>query len=196
MRKLIVLTAAVLMVAIALPVFSQDFEIGVSWTPVPGKEEEGRIAEEEGMDSIFGFHFGYCWWSIFYASLDSLVMPPPIIQDWTGYYRPGFLNLLDVGVRLFIGPVVGYAELGVNNIYVYKQGEDNLDAAGLGANLRLGLGLKYKMLGVNVSGTSVFPSVSFMLDVLKGLASDQTRNLSLQMIKEGLVPSLNLVLYF
>jgi hypothetical protein len=192
MRK-VVLAAAVLLLIFAAPAFANELELGLSWTPLPGADKN---AEEGQLDSITGFHIAYNWWSIMYASWDSLVMPPFIIQDWTGYRRPGFLNLYDVGIRIVLGPVVGYATLGMNNVYVYKQKE----LAGLennfGANLRLGAGLKFNWWGINLSGTAVFPSFQYMVNTLKGLAAKSTSDVALSKIGDALVPSINVTFYF
>jgi hypothetical protein len=178
---------------LAVPAFSNELELGLSWTPLPGADQNSPEGE---LDSITGFHIAYNWWAVMYASWDSLVMPPFIIQEWTGYKRPGFLNLYNIGVRFTLGPVVGYATAGMNNIYVYKQeqlgGIDN----NFGANLRLGAGLKFNWWGINLSGTAVFPTFDYMVNTLKGLAAESTRNVSLAKIGDALVPSINLTFYF
>ena len=207
MKKLAILIAVAVMITIAIPAFSADqWELGLSWTPIPGEEQSAKAQDEGEMDSITGFHFGYIWWHIGYATWDALVMPPSIIEGMTGYqddsgnwqpgyYRPGFLNLFDVGGRLNIGPFVGSAEVGINNIYVY-QGEQPVDYKGdFGANLRLGVGLKFNWWGISVTGTSVFPSFRKMTHVIGGLFSSDNRDWALGEIQDGLVPSILLVLY-
>ncbi len=185
-RILIVLLIGIVMFLVAAPAFSEQWELGISVTPVPGKEEDNMLA---------GFHFGYKWWYIWYATWDSIVLPPWIIQDWTGYVRPGFLNMFDAGVHLNLGPFIGYTELGVNYLYLYKQAEDNIKAGGGGVNLRVGAGLKFNWWGLNLSGTAVFPSFSDLGRVLKGLVSEKTRELAFDALLRQLVPSINLVLY-
>lgn len=192
MRKAI-LVAAVLIVVLAVPTFSNELELGLSWTPLPGADQNAE--EEAELDSITGFHIAYNWWAVMYASWDSLVMPPFIIQEWTGYKRPGFLNLYDVGLRITLGPIVTYLTVGMNNVYVYKQDQVGFEN-NLGANLRLGAGLKFGWWGVNASGTAVFPSFEYMGNTLKGLASDATREIAVGKIVDALVPSINLTLYF
>jgi hypothetical protein len=132
---------------------------------------------------------------ILYASWDALVVPPTIIEEWTGRFRPGYLNLYDAGLRFSIGPVIAYAEIGLNSVYVYKQDSIGFDP-NFGANLRLGVGARFGWVGVNVSGTSVFPSFDYMIGTLKGLVSDTYRKDSLEKIKDTLVPSLNVTMYF
>jgi hypothetical protein len=191
MRKTLVVTAVLLMFALAVPAFSNELELGMSWTPLPGADES-----TEELDSITGFHVGYSFFRILYASWDSLVMPPFIIREWTGYNRPGFLNLYDAGIRLVLGPVLGYATVGVNNVYVYKQEELPSFEDAVGVNLRLGLGLKFNWWGVNVSGTAVFPNFDYMTSTLQGLVPEETRDIALQKIADVLVPSLNFAVYF
>ncbi len=207
MKKLTILIVIAVMITFAVPVFSADqWEIGLSWTPIPGGDQSTKSKDEGGMDSITGFHFGYIWWHIGYATWDALVMPPFIIAGMTsyqddqgnwqpGYYRPGFLNLFDVGGRLNIGPFVASAEMGINNIYIY-QGDSPVEYSGdFGANLRLGAGLKFDWWGVSVTGTSVFPSFKKMIHVVGGLFSSDNRRWSINEIKGGLIPSILLVLY-
>lgn len=202
MKKLTILIVIAVMITFTMPVFSADqWELGISWTPVPKQSDR-----QENMDSITGFHFGYIWWHIGYITWDALVMPPSIIAGMTsyvdkdgnwqpGYLRPGFLNLFDAGARLNIGPFVGSAEVGINSIYVY-QGDNPVDYNGdFGANLRIGLGLKFNWWGVSVTGTSVFPSFKKMTHVLGGLLTTENRDWALNEIKDGLVPSILVVLY-
>jgi hypothetical protein len=115
------------------------------------------------------------------------------IGDLTGAYRPGFLNLFDGGLRIILGPIVGIVEAGVNNVYVYKQG--TTAARGLGANLRVGLGLKFKWWGITATGTSVFPDMQTLFNTVKGLVSPETRNWAFSQITSGLYPSLLAVIY-
>lgn len=185
MRKLIV--AILLVAVVALPGFSLGVELGVSVTPIPA-------GDGGDVEMAFGSHIGISPFAILYASWDALVMPPGVIGSWTGYYRPGFLNLFDAGLRLVLGPIVVLAEIGVNNVYVYKQGTE--DIAGLGANLRLGAGLKFGMWGVTLTGTSVFPTMEALIDTLKGLVADESRNWAVEQLVSGLVPSLMAVIYF
>lgn len=197
MKKLLVLLAALLLVAIAVPAAFADVELGISATP--------GIKTDSGQDqTITGFHIGYNW-GILYGSWDALAMPAVLVSNMTGYwddvnqfyvsgpYVPGFLNLYDVGLRIVLQPFLLYTELGVNNLYVYK----NLGNGGsFGANLRLGAGLKFGFWGVNVSGTAVFSSFGLMADTLKKLVAESTRQEAISQIGQGLVPSINLTFYF
>ena len=127
MRRLLILTCVLLLGAVFVaPTFSSDWEFGISWTPVPG-EDTGR-SEDEELESITGFHVAYSPWAILYASWDALVLPAQSISGMTGYYdeekdewtegfyRPGYLNLFDAGIRLVLGPVLVAAQVGANNI--------------------------------------------------------------------------------
>ncbi len=192
MRKTVLFVALLaLAVFVATPAFA-EMELGLSWTPVPGNDN----SPDAQMESITGFHVGYQWWGIFYASWDSLVMPPEIINSFTGFQRPGFLNLFNAGLRLRIGPIIGYATLGTNNIYVYRQAElENFDPS-FGANLRAGVGLKFNWWGINVSGTSVFPSFERLTQTLAALGDPDTQQIAIDKIVDGLVPSINLTFYF
>jgi hypothetical protein len=201
MRKLII---ALLMIAVlAIPAFSIGWEVGMSATVAPSGDREGNI------DPIIGFHVGISPIAILYASWDALALPPNMIQGMTGYvdpesgawiqgpYRPGFLNLFDVGFRFILGPVVLTAEVGTNNIYVYRQAELPEGGGGnWGANLRLGAGAKFGFWGVGLSGTAVFPSFGAMIEVFRQLGSEANRQWALDQIVNGLVPSLTATLYF
>jgi hypothetical protein len=181
----------VLAMLVVTPAFA-ELELGLSWTPVPADEKD----PEADLGSIVGFHVAYQWWGIFYATWEALVMPDDIINEFTGYQRPGFLNLFDLGFRLRIGPVIGYATVGTNNIYVYRQQELDSFDPGFGANLRLGAGLRFGWWGVNASGTSVFPSFERMTQTLGALGKAETRDIALEKIVDGLIWSVNLTFYF
>jgi hypothetical protein len=190
MRKIVLITALLALV-MAMPVFA-DIEIGASWTPVLADEK----SSSEDLESITGFHLGYQWWGIFYATWDSLIMPPDIINGLVGYQRPGFLNLIDAGITIRIGPIVTYVTAGINNVYVYKQEELSGYEPEFGANLRAGAGLKFGWWGVNVSGTAVFASFERMAQTLAALGDDATRDIAFEKIVDGLIPSVNVTLYF
>jgi hypothetical protein len=201
MKKLLVPLAVMMLLALAVPAAFAEVELGMSWTPF--NNPNAAATDPSKNDSITGFHVGYSWF-ILYASWDSLAMPAFWMEMATtyvdpntglfvpGYRLPGFLNLYDVGIKLVLQPFLMYAEIGTNSLYVY--GGQQFDQ--VGANLRLGAGLKFGWWGLNISGTSVFASMSDLGAVLKGLGSDTTRSWSVKQITEGLVPSLNLTFYF
>jgi hypothetical protein len=201
MKKLLVPLAVLLLLALAVPAAFAEVELGMSWTPfsnpnaVPGDPSKN--------DSITGFHVAYSWF-ILYGSWDALAMPAFWVQQATsfndptsgayipGFNVPGFLNLYDEGVRIYLRPFIGYAEAGVNSLYVYGGQTFNR----VGANLRLGAGVRFGFWGLNLSGTSVFASTDDLVGVLKALGSDKTRGWAVKQITDGLVPSLNLAFYF
>ena len=190
MRKIVLITALLALV-MAMPMFA-EIEIGASWSPNFADPDKA----DDTLDSITGFHLGYRWWGIFYATWDSLIMPPDAINNLVGYQRPGYLNLIDAGITIRLGPIVTYVTAGVNNVYVYKQDELSGFESEFGANLRLGAGLKFDWWGVNVSGTSVFASFERMAQTLAALGDDATRNIAAEKIVDGLIPSINVTLYF
>lgn len=192
MRKAAFIFTALLLLSMTIPGYSDTIEIGLSWTPIM----DDAVGADDEFDAISGFHFGYVWWGFLYASLDALVMPPTIIQNWTGFYRPGFLNLYDVGVTFYLHPFTFYGELGLNNVYVYKQGSSQALKNNFGANLRIGGGLRWGWIGINLSGTAVFHSFKSMADTLKELVPPDSRDRAAEKIGNAIVPSLNVVLYF
>jgi hypothetical protein len=193
MRKWII---ALMMIAVlTIPAFSIGWEVGLSAT-ISQSGGSGREGEEGGAKPIIGLHVGISPLAILYASVDSLMLPSAAIEGMTGRFRPGFLNLIDAGIRLILGPVVVLVEAGVNNIYVYKQDELGEEGVNWGANMRLGLGLKFGWWGVTATGTVLFASFQSMIDTFSKLGSDSNRNSALEDIKDGLVPSLMAVIYF
>jgi len=199
MRKLVI---ALLMIAVlTIPAFSIGWEVGMHATVVPSGDGQG------GVDPVFGFHVGISPIAILYASWDAIALPPFMIQGMTGktaddgrwiegYYRPGFLNMFDVGFRFLLGPVAIFTTVGTNNIYVYRQAEIEGGGGSWGANLRLGGGLKMGFWGVSATGTVIFPSFGNMIEVFRQLGSEQNREWALGQIVNGLVPSLMATLYF
>ena len=197
MRKSVLLVALVLLaMLVATPAFA-ELELGLSWTPVPADTEDKNATEDEEFESMTGFHVGYAFWGIFYGSWDALVMPPRLIKGFTGYSFPGFLNLFDAGIRLRIGPVITYVTAGINNLYVYRQAELGQIEASVGANLRVGAGVKFGWWGVNVSGTAVFDTFKDLTQTVVAIAGDDLeRQTALDKIVNGLIPSLNATLHF
>jgi hypothetical protein len=181
---------------VATPAFA-EVELGLSWTPVPADSEDKNAAEDEELESMMGFHVGYGFWGIFYGSWDALVMPPRTIEGFTGFERPGFLNLFNAGIRLSLGPVIAYVTAGINNLYVYRQAELGQIDSSVGANLRLGAGARFDWWGVNVSGTAVFDTFKDLTQTVAAIAGDELkRQTALDKIVNGLIPSLNVTFYF
>ena len=192
MRKAAFLLTALLLLFMTVQAYSDEIELGLSWTPVM----DDAVSADDEVDSIRGFHLGYVMWGFVYFSWDALVMPPSIIQNWTGFYRPGFLNLYDVGVTFYFKPFTFYGELGLNNVYVYRQGSNQALKNNFGANLRIGGGLKWDWIGVNLSGTAVFHSFESMAATLAELVRSDSSDRAAEKIGNAIVPSLNVVLYF
>jgi hypothetical protein len=201
MRKTVLAVAAVLLLVMVTPAFSDELELGLSWTPIPG--ENTSRTEEEELESMTGFHIGYSTLAILYGSWESLVLPPSLAFEMTsyvdeetgeytgGYYRPGFLNLYDVGIRISIQPIVGFIMIGTNNIWIYKEGI----VGSFGANMRVGIGVRTDWFGVTLTGTSVFPSMAKLAGTFKGLFSEANREWALKELTSGLVPSILAILY-
>jgi hypothetical protein len=204
MRKVLLPLIIGILLALSTPVFA-EIEIGGSFTPAEflllANEEaqalEAFLGAADDFDMIFGFHIGYSWWWLFYASWDAMVMPPWWIYTTTsaggksGLYRPGFLNLIDVGVRPTIGPVMILAEAGINNIYIYKQ-EDLAVSGGelsLGINLRLGAGLLFDWWSIVVTGTAVFAQFDDMVTVLQGVVDQNPK--AIRYLINNLIPSIS-----
>lgn len=200
MKRFVILIAALWLLFLASPIFA-EIEIGASLTPASYmKGEDAKDFEDfqdkEGSflaDMIFGFHFGYSWWWLFYASWDSYVMPPWWIMGQTGQYKPGFLNLIDLGVRPAIGPILIMAEVGVNHMYLHGQ-DDDPEVEGdvdFGANLRLGAGLKFGWWSLTASGTCVFVDFDTMTNTLQQLGEGGKRaEDATQKLLATLIPSL------
>jgi len=193
MKKILLPLAAIALLAMATPAFA-DWEFGLSWTPTSQGTVNGSAT---GLDSILGFHVGYGFWYVGYASWDALALPNFMTYNITGsYYVPSFLNMYDVGLRFILGPVVGFATLGVNNLWVYDVGVTGMD--GIGANIRVGAGLKFDWWGITLSGMNVYSSFGRAAQTVGGLfsGSEATRNSSLSAITDGLLWSAGVTFYF
>ena len=194
MRKLVLLAAVATLICLVSPLWSNESELGISLFPINwgNEDNEGTMITDDDEAFInnwlFGFHIARSW-GLFYASWDSFVLPPHVIQDITtlieddvvvreGFYRPGFVNFFDFGLRLsLLNVLVGFAEIGVNTLYMYKQDElpEDQRPGKFGANLRLGAGLRVnESFGITLTGTALFPIFNKMLDVLGNLASEDS----------------------
>ena len=173
--------AVILILAMVIPAAAGQIELGVSITPLIAEEDTNDPnydpANEQG-SMLPGFHVGYRFAWIGFISWDSYVMPPEYITDMTGTYnedtdyyqpgpfRPGFLNTWNLGIKLVLGPLVGYSTVGVNSIYVYKQAEYEYMGeefkSDFGANWKIGAGLKLGVWGLTLDLMALFPSVFIM----------------------------------
>jgi hypothetical protein len=206
-----ILIPVVALALLATPAFAQ-FDLGLTAT-VPLAATADPSAQVEALP---GFHFGYGFLWLFYGSLDSIVLGPQTVQSMTkrvqelegggiyetaGYYRPGFLNLADVGARLIIGPFVAAAQFGLNSLYIYKQQEilaENPNfQSGFGANFQVTGGLRFGFWGVSVIGTAVFPDMTSAIRSVSRLVanSEAERTLAFNQIVQRMIPTLAVVLY-
>jgi hypothetical protein len=193
----------------AIPVVA-EMELGIGLAPPIGSAPEGA---RKGFfeDSTKIFHAGYSFAWLFYASYDALVLPPYAVSQMTGvidsgtgswspgYYRPGFLNTFNLGMRPRIGPVMISASVGANSLYVFRQGPDELKVPPVGVNMRVGAGFKLaKHLGFMVSATSVFSDFSDMTSTLKALTGSDSflQQKAKDRILNNLFPSAVLSLHF
>ena len=201
MKKLIVPLAVIALLALAVPAAFAEWELGVGFSPAQNQAS----TDPSAYDGILNFHVGYSW-SILYFSWDAFAMPDywvfnatTYIDPANGYYYPGFdvpgfLNLFDVGIKLVIKPIIGYAEIGTNLLYLYggQIYKDPSGSLGVGINGRLGVGVKFGFWGVNISGTQVFASWTDLRAALdQAFHHGNTRELT-----DGSVLSLNFALYF
>jgi hypothetical protein len=201
MKKLMVPLAVIALMALAVPAAFAEWELGIGISPA-----QNQISTTPGaVDGILNFHVGYSW-SILYASWDAFAMPSYWVYNATtyidpvnGWYYPGidvpgFLNLFDVGIKIVIKPVIAYAEIGTNLLYLYggQIYKDPSGALGVGVNGRLGAGVKFGFWGVNISGTQVFATWNDLKSALdQAFHHGNTRDLT-----DGSVLSLNFSLYF
>jgi len=180
MRKGIIL-AALLAVMVAAPAIA-ELELGFGIAPPIGDIPAGAEGETFFDDATKVLHAGYSFLWLFYACYDGLVLPPYAVSSMTstldtstgsyssGYYRPGFLNTFSLGIRPRIGPFSIMAAVGINQLYVYKEGEDELDIPPVGVHLKLGAGFRFaKWLGISVTGTTVFSDFDSLSATLEAL---------------------------
>jgi hypothetical protein len=183
MKRFLIPFIVVLLLALAVPAFA-DWEFGVSGTP--------QLNPVEGnVEFLTGYHLGYTV-SIFAASLDSIAVPSWLIAEWSNYTVPGFLNLFDLGVKLYFRPLIVYAEAGINNLYIYQVGM----LPGLGANLRVGAGLRFGWWGIDLAGTETFPSWDALQKQVGGLFNADMQAAAFNQIVQQLVPSVQFNFYF
>jgi len=200
MKKLLLPLAAILLLALAVPAFA-DWELGMGITPAQNKTS----TDPNAVDGIINFHVGYALWILYFA-WDAYAMPDYWVYNATsytdptnGYFYPGsdvpgFLNTFDVGVRLYLRPILVYGTIGTNLLYeyggtIYKDPNGN---PGVGVNARLGAGVRFGFWGVNISGTQVFATWNDM----RGAFDQAFHHNNLGALTDGSVLSLNVALYF
>ncbi len=201
--------AVILILAMIIPAFADQIELGMSLTPLAPDKNSYNGEQQESM--LPGFHVGYRFAFLGYLSWDSYVMPPEYITDMTatydsatgtympGPFRPGFLNTWNLGLKLVLGPLVGYSTVGVNTIYVYKQDEYQYDGkdfnSNFGANWKVGAGLKFGNWGLTLDMMALFPSFDSMQKDLSDLFSDDKQLSTAAEEKIKFIPSLVATLY-
>lgn len=183
-----------------------EFELGFGIAPP--LSETDQTTEYQGFfyTNTAILHAGYSFAWLFYASVDAMILPPAAVSGLTGYldpvtgtyrngvFRPGILNLIDVGIRPRIGGLMLMVSTGINSLYVYNQEELSADQTfnpSLGVNLRAGVGLKLgKHLGVMVSATTVFNDFDSMIGTLQALgAGGDTAALAQDRLLSNLYPA-------
>ena len=179
--------ALLLLLLVSSPIFSiieEETDVGVSFMPA---------TEDVFLDSgLVGLHIAHRFAHVLYASWDALISPPKMVQSWTtsektdhhgtkliipGVYRPGFLNLFDFGLGLPIGPAFISAQAGINYLYILEQfrlAEINQGGA-LGANVRVGAGIRFDEWAIIANGTVVFPSIQSALQTITDLGTTGAR---------------------
>jgi hypothetical protein len=194
MKKLLVPLAAILLLALAVPAAFSEAELGIGLTP----GQVGGPPDPNNVDPIINFHVGWNW-SILYLSWDAYAMPDYWVYNNTTYIDPstgytiygqnvpGFLNMFDIGVKIVLRPFVGYAEAGPNLLYL--RGGDMYGRVGV--NFRVGGGVKFGFWGINLSGTQVFASGQDL-----NAAFHQAAHGDWSYLTQGMVPTLNFVIYF
>ncbi|QEN06140.1 hypothetical protein EW093_16080 [Thiospirochaeta perfilievii] len=205
-KKIAVLITLVLL---STTIFA-EIELGLSFTPgdVLVTEETAAAMQWVGADStsdesLLGFHFGYSFWWLFYASYDSLIVPPWFVYQTTTYTEadgtpvsginaPGFMNFLDFGIRPKIGPIYLLATIGFNDLYIHSQYEQ-VEDAGLGVNLRIGAGYQFGAFSINFTGTSMFNSFDQLSATMSRL-SDQEPG-AMDDFMSRIIPSIGFVLH-
>ena len=187
-----------------------EIELGMSFTPgevlvTPETAAAMQFigAEESTSSSILGFHLGYSFAWLFYASFDSLIVPPWWIYQTTSYTSadgvaysginaPGYINFFDVGIRPSIGPLYILATAGFNTLYIHS-GYEQLSDNSLGVNMRIGIGLKFDAFSINITGTSIFNNFDQLTSTVNKIyKQDQTAT---DDFLSTLIPSIGFVLH-
>lgn len=201
-----------LIAVISAPLFA-EFELGFGFAPSfirPDEAEGNDVAEDDFFENSFKtLHLGYRFWGIMYFSLDSIIMPPAVTEYFTsssdgeyytmGVYRPAMINLYDLGLQFRLWDLVLQAQMGVNKLHIYRQ-EDLGDRynTNLGANLKLGLGLRFgRHFGLVGNLYSVQSSLDEAFDVLGDLTSDDEliRQAAKDKLSSQTIASIMLVMY-
>jgi hypothetical protein len=216
-RKLLIFMAIAGLLLSAAPVFADlEWELGVGITPIGA--EEGAKGDSFLEQMMLSGHVGCSFMWLFYGSVDAIILPPMMTQRLSGklehdeegnpylaggYFQPGYLNLFDVGIRPRIGPILAFAEIGANSLYVYKQAEQQLELPPVGFNARAGVGVVLKKRwGITASGTVVFQEFEALTETFSTLftamseGDDFVQDQIIDFLIDNLVPTLTFNLYF
>jgi hypothetical protein len=192
MKKTILLLAGFMLLASVA--WSDELELGIGAAAQQQDPLATTQTDPSQSNSLYILRAAYGWLSFINFSLDSIVLPPSSVEKMTakvtldgvtgnnsviqGIYRPGMINLVDVGIKfaLFNKLVMG-VQVGVNSLYIYRMNEDKDLFAGidtnLGANIKVTTGWKFTdNLGVEIAMYSIQPNTDTAVTVLKGLVSE------------------------
>jgi hypothetical protein len=165
-----------------------EWELGLSASPKPVTSGENEL------NFMPGLHLGYGFAGIFYLSLDSLYANKAVTQEITGgIVDESFIHLTGGGLRLRLGPVMSYATVGPTWM-TFQQHDVSTE---VGANIKLGLGLRNDWWGVSLNGTQFFYDMDTALTTIGDLFSSDksTRQAAGNRITDGMFPTLILTLY-
>lgn len=210
MKKLLLLTIIIMFLLPSL-LLADEFEFGISLTPMSVLKTEEDILMEEAQstsgssilsDYVLGLHAGYSFGWLFYASADANAMPPWWVAKQTATYDesgnrvagvslPAFVSFFDVGVRPTFGNFIAMAEVGINHFYIY-QGEGT-DGNKLGVNARIGLGYSLSAFSINACASMIFSDFETMAYVFEALANNE--DWATEQIGKSIIPSIALYLH-
>lgn len=190
-----------------------DLGVGIS-PPMLSADELQAEAEANNNrtsplgNSIVSFHAGWAFSWLFLATGDAYVLPPAMVRKMTtfvtndgylkdGIYRPGFLMLGDAGLRLKVGPFGAMTELGLNNLYIYREQELQKDVKpdSFGVNVRVGAFWRFsRELQLSLTGMAVFPNFEAVTQLAHNLMSSDSfvRNETAQAFFSTLYPTVGL----
>lgn len=194
MKRLVLpLGALLLFLSFAPPAFA-DWETGV--TLFPASNTSIAAVPGNSLDWMLGVHVGYTFRHWGYLTWDAISLPSYLTQRLSAgrYQVPSFLNLFDVGVHLGRNGLFGFAQAGLNTLWVYDTGFEPL--VDTGANVRAGMGFRFGMWGVDLSATEVYPSFSALAQNLAGIVSRGTSGAAFQTFADNLIWSAGINIYF
>jgi hypothetical protein len=81
-----IIIAALFIYVLSAPLYSNIWEVGVSLTPTAGNNDsryDTSAGDSVAEKLVPGFHVGYSFLDILYASRESLILPPEYVTDMT-----------------------------------------------------------------------------------------------------------------